>query len=300
MSTRFRFKTPVSREGDEIVAFNNEFSRIVADASGSRLVVTRSNQLMPWEFYGDNLDSVDVPAADVRRMRARYLDLTEPEPTAGVPTPASELQATTVAEFVQLLHTLRARASLRGVKLAERAGLPVSQLYSMTDVGRGKLPTKIEQVRDLVMACGLSPDQVARVVRLWEEIRNPSSSSAIMADSGIWSPALPELGKIRSITFKIPAGTELPHQTLLNVMRHAPGQPFDAATKRAVLRWVEQQPKGTRLTVGTARDQVQALVANAMELLTEAMELSEMADEDDGAGVALLPREHREAAPAAG
>ncbi|MFC0431056.1 helix-turn-helix transcriptional regulator [Kutzneria buriramensis] len=293
-------KTPAGRHVDEIVAFNNEFSRIVTDASGSRLTVQRANQLMPWEFYGDNLDSVDVPAADVRRMRARYLDLTEPEPTAGVPTPASELQATTVTEFVQLLHTLRARANLRGVKLAERAGLPVSQLYSMTDVGRGKLPTKIEQVRDLVTACGLSPDQVARVVRLWEEIRNPSSSSAIMIDPAVWSPALPELEKIRGITFKIPAGTALPTQTLLNVMRHAPGHPFDAATRRAVLRWVEQQPKGTRLTVGTTRDQVQALVANAMELLNEAMELSKMADEDDSDVVALLPQEHHETAAAAG
>jgi len=128
--------------------------------------------LQSWDVYHRHLTERKASAPDIRRLRAQYLNAAEPRPTAAVPTADSELQATSATQFVALLKTIVMRAKLTGTKLAERAGLSTSQMYSMTNVGRGVLPTKAGQVGELVTACGLPRDQVVRVMRLWDELRN--------------------------------------------------------------------------------------------------------------------------------
>lgn len=81
----------------------------------------------------------------------------------------SELQATTPAEFTALLKTIQVRSKYNPTQIAQMAGLPRSQSYRL--VTRQTLPSKPEQVEAFVTVCGLSAEQVQRVMRLWSELR---------------------------------------------------------------------------------------------------------------------------------
>ncbi|MGI5507377.1 hypothetical protein [Lentzea sp. CA-135723] len=93
----------------------------------------------------------------------------------------SELQATTVEEFLELLRMVQKRSGLSFSKLAERAGpgLPRSQAYALVKEDRTSLPLRVEQIRLFSTACGLPPHQVDRVVRLWAELRDGGGRSAV-------------------------------------------------------------------------------------------------------------------------
>jgi hypothetical protein len=169
----------LSRKVPEVMAFNDGVLHAVRKAGGPDVRVPNVHTLLPWdEFYGPVLARGGCHKADVRYLRAKYLDLTEPVPTAVVYTPDTELRATSVEQFVELLNKLVKRAGLQGRKLAERAGLSTSQMYSMIDIKRAVLPTSGEQVSSLVRACGLGKDQVGWVMRLWGELRNRGPESA--------------------------------------------------------------------------------------------------------------------------
>jgi hypothetical protein len=172
------FTVPGARRFGREENFHLTVATLVRDG-GVQLDPLRRGVLAPWEHYRVPLAIAGVEAGEVRRLRAEYLELTEPAPVAAVATLDSELQARDPAEFMALLLLLRQRAGVQGTKLAERAGLSTSQLYSITDPERGragKVPTRGGQVRSLVIACGLAPDAVTRVMRLWEEIRAPGPS----------------------------------------------------------------------------------------------------------------------------
>ncbi|RJQ68858.1 hypothetical protein D5S17_31545 [Pseudonocardiaceae bacterium YIM PH 21723] len=86
----------------------------------------------------------------------------------------SELAANTPREFVQLLKRIRSRAQGGPTGIHERSGIGRSQIYSMTDEKRSGLPTRGEQVRSFLEACGLPPVQVEHVLKLWVRLReNP-------------------------------------------------------------------------------------------------------------------------------
>lgn len=155
----------------QAVAFHANLTRTLL-ATGARPYAGGQQVLASWtRVYLPMLVSAGCPKAEVRRLRAWYLDLTQPAPEAVVSTLHSELSATNTPEFIAMLKMLVCRAKLRGGALAERAGLSTSQLYSMTDTARSVLPLKGEQVQALARACGLDRDKVEWVMRLWAEFR---------------------------------------------------------------------------------------------------------------------------------
>jgi hypothetical protein len=95
-----------------------------------------------------------------------------------VPINASELQATSTAEFLDLLRELAKRSGANRKQLAERSGIPMSTTYYLLSPKTTTLPSKLEQVQALAHACGLTQNQVDRVTRLWVELRNPTAAIA--------------------------------------------------------------------------------------------------------------------------
>jgi hypothetical protein len=97
-----------------------------------------------------------------------------PKYVPAVPISASELQATTVAEFLGLLRELMKRSGVNRKQLHERSGVPKSTVYHWADPKTVALPSKPEQVRELAVACGLTKDQVDRIMQLWSGLRMPA------------------------------------------------------------------------------------------------------------------------------
>jgi len=102
-----------------------------------------------------------------------------------VSTSASELQATSVAEFLDLLRELVNRSGANRKQLAERSGIPTSTVYHLLSPKTVSLPSKSQQVRALAAACGLTRDQLERVMQLWVELRNPPPSEIPTSGSKI-------------------------------------------------------------------------------------------------------------------
>jgi hypothetical protein len=80
------------------------------------------------------------------------------------------IHATTPVEFRQLLDHIRVRAGLTPSQIAIKTTIPRSQAYNMVAVTRTTLPSKPEQVREFVEACGLAPVQVGLVMNLWSNL----------------------------------------------------------------------------------------------------------------------------------
>lgn len=112
-----------------------------------------------------------------------------------VATSDSELQATTVQEFLDLLRLLQKRSGLSFAKLAERAGadLSKSQAHAMVKDGRTGLPVRADQVRLFATACGLKAQQADRVVRLWAELRDGGGRSTVARHQEVLLATLTEL-----------------------------------------------------------------------------------------------------------
>ena len=78
--------------------------------------------------------------------------------------------ASTPADFRRLLDNIRKRAGLTSSQIAIKTTIPRSQAYNLVAATRTTLPSKPEQVRQFVEACGLSPVQVGLVMSLWEKL----------------------------------------------------------------------------------------------------------------------------------
>jgi len=166
---------PPGSRAEQLISFHDDLLKTVRQGKAGALVDYKGNRrvLADWsETYARILELGECSKADIRRLRARFLELKEGQPPAVTVTAESELQATTTVEFAELLRKIIKRAGLRGSKLAERAGLSTSQMYSMSCPKRAILPTMGEQVRSLAWACGLDHDQVVRVMRLWGELHD--------------------------------------------------------------------------------------------------------------------------------
>ncbi|PRY35088.1 helix-turn-helix domain-containing protein [Umezawaea tangerina] len=100
-----------------------------------------------------------------------------------VPIHASELQATSVSEFLNLLRELLKRSGVNRKRIAERSGIPQSTVYHLLSPKTTTLPTKMVQVRMLAAACGLAPTEVERVSRLWIELRELPKIAAADTDA---------------------------------------------------------------------------------------------------------------------
>ncbi|ROP42026.1 helix-turn-helix domain-containing protein [Saccharothrix texasensis] len=103
--------------------------------------------------------SPHVPDAQRQRPRA-------------VPVADDELEARTPAEFISLLRRVQVRSGLTPAEVATRGGIPRSTAYRfVNDQKNSSLPTKMDQVRAFVVACGLPEPQVEKVVVLWCELQ---------------------------------------------------------------------------------------------------------------------------------
>lgn len=107
----------------------------------------------------------------------------DPDPALPlIATSTAELRAATEAEFIELMRLIHARSGLTLPEISRRAGqvLPRSQVYSL--LKRNKLPTKPDQVRAFVSACGLADPQVARVMELWATLREQAELAVSDSD----------------------------------------------------------------------------------------------------------------------
>ncbi|MFJ5988134.1 hypothetical protein [Lentzea sp. NPDC092896] len=145
--------------------------------SGGRLAALLDRQEpAPWPEYTAAMFEMTIELSFKRSLRQAWQEAARrsapprpPQVEPSVPTSLDELHASTVAEFIALLRTIRLRSGLSLPKIAERAGLPRSQAYSM--LSRGNLPTKPEQVRLFVITCGLPEPQVVQVMELWTKLQ---------------------------------------------------------------------------------------------------------------------------------
>jgi hypothetical protein len=116
------------------------------------------------------------------------------------PMRESELVARNPQEFTELLHTVQQRSGLNAGEIAKKAGIPRSQAYAM--IRRGTLPTKVDQVKGFLDACGLPERQARHVLSLWNELherehrRDAHTRAAHWTVQGedptsLWSPSAP-------------------------------------------------------------------------------------------------------------
>jgi len=83
---------------------------------------------------------------------------------------SDSIRAATPVEFRQLLDHIRISAGLTPSQIAIKTTIPRSQAYNMVAANRATMPSKPEQVRQFVEACGLSPVQVGLVMTLWGKL----------------------------------------------------------------------------------------------------------------------------------
>ncbi|HYS38838.1 MAG TPA: helix-turn-helix transcriptional regulator [Pseudonocardiaceae bacterium] len=91
--------------------------------------------------------------------------------TPVAPTFGPEIRAATAVEFATLLRLLQIRSGVSASEIARRAGIARSQAYALINSGRRVLPTHLPQVAAFTWACGLPPDLVAQVERLWVRLQ---------------------------------------------------------------------------------------------------------------------------------
>lgn len=155
---------------------------IIRSVAGARppkpiAALLNGDTVKPWSEYAVALFELDLPLRVKKVLRqawqaAARRGITRPREMCPLaPTSNSELHATTVAEFLELLRLVQLRSGLTLSQLSSKAGpgLPRSQAYSM--LSRGALPTKPGQVRLFLKTCGLPEDQVDRVLQLWSALR---------------------------------------------------------------------------------------------------------------------------------
>ncbi|GAA0645877.1 hypothetical protein GCM10010174_81170 [Kutzneria viridogrisea] len=134
--------------------------------------------LRPWEEYLGLLHEDTVTTKEVAQLKSLWLAAARDVAVQQVYTPVEhtpieELRASTPVEFVTLLRLLQQRSGVTAGRLCARgpsAGpgrFGRSQVYSMTNIVRGVLPTKGEQVRAFAVACGLDQHQVEELLRVW-------------------------------------------------------------------------------------------------------------------------------------
>ncbi|MFD0201903.1 MULTISPECIES: hypothetical protein [Saccharothrix] len=113
---------------------------------------------------------------------SRYVaEARKPEPRA-VPVPDGELEASTPGEFISLLRKVQVRSGLTPAEIAARGGIPRSTAYRfVNDQKNTALPTKMEQVRAFLVACGLPEPQVEKVMVVWCELQGGAASVSVPA-----------------------------------------------------------------------------------------------------------------------
>ena len=109
--------------------------------------------------------------------------------------PSEQINASTPAEFAQLLNRIMTAADMKASEVTIKVGkekLPRSQAYSMVSADRTTLPSKPEQVRDFVKACRLAPVQVGLVMDLWTKLDQQARERATEAQRRLGeNPTIP-------------------------------------------------------------------------------------------------------------
>jgi hypothetical protein len=157
--------------------------RLAGEEIPRRVEVSLVDPAVPWSWYAEQMFCLDISVGVRRLLEAAYhqtvrtdfvpVDFESIGYQSVKPTEDIELKADTPIAFIALLRRLQLRSGVSPAKIAERAGrgLPRSQAYAFVEVGRTALPTKVAQVKLFAQACGLTADQVRRVVDLWAELR---------------------------------------------------------------------------------------------------------------------------------
>ncbi|WP_181320776.1 hypothetical protein [Saccharothrix carnea] len=116
---------------------------------------------------------------------SRYVaEVRKPEPRA-VPVADGELEAGTPGEFISLLRRVQVRSGLTPAEIAVRGGIPRSTAYRfVNDQKNTALPTKMEQVRAFLVACGLPEPQVEKVMVVWCELQGGAASVGVPVPAG--------------------------------------------------------------------------------------------------------------------
>jgi hypothetical protein len=106
----------------------------------------------------------------------------------GGPDTQLTFEATTPAEFRQLLGQIRESSGLSCGQIAIKTKMPRSTAYSLPNSSRPGLPSNREQVSDFVRACGLSKTQRDVVMDLWTALHNELENAKDNRAAGNPSP----------------------------------------------------------------------------------------------------------------
>jgi DNA-binding phage protein len=126
----------------------------------------------------EQLSSVRGPASRSATVVpiSRHVQVPDDGPIA-VPLKDSDLYVATPGEFIALLRRVQLRSGRKPAEIAARAGIPRSTAYRFVDDRRNTaLPTKVEQVRAFLTACGLPVHQVQQVMTLWADLQQHGSA----------------------------------------------------------------------------------------------------------------------------
>jgi hypothetical protein len=93
--------------------------------------------------------------------------------------PAEMIRADTPLEFRRMLARILDLADLTAGQVASKTKIPRSQCYALISESRTTLPTKSEQVKAFVVACGVGPLQTGLIMKLWESLGDRAISQKI-------------------------------------------------------------------------------------------------------------------------
>lgn len=92
----------------------------------------------------------------------------------------NELDVTDLAvrdpdELARLLKTAMVRSGQGSGQLSKKTGIHRSQVYLLTNPGRGSLPRNSQQIRVFLRACRVPPHQVHRIIEQWYDLHRSRS-----------------------------------------------------------------------------------------------------------------------------
>lgn len=95
------------------------------------------------------------------------------------------LEAASEAEFVEMLRQIQKRSGRSAGKISAYTGgvVPRATAYHFVAATTKRMPTRREQLEKFVIACGLNPIQVQRVLWLWDQLREDTAAAKAQAAS---------------------------------------------------------------------------------------------------------------------
>ncbi|MFC5052537.1 hypothetical protein [Saccharothrix xinjiangensis] len=237
--------------------FNRAIAKLLTEhrarATADFQQALEEGRLLAWPLYTEVLFGLGLDLDRANAVKARYraaaestVDRSRPESAPVRSMEDVELRARNPAEFTELLRTVQGRSGLTPPGIGRSAGIPRSQVYSMTRSGR--LPTKRAQLESFLVVCGLPEAQVRLVMNLWVELRQRKRDRAAVLGSLVE----PELWRSKWL--------DPPDVVVAGVVTGTPGTGKSALLARLVRESTEPPARRRVLVVSGSHDQTHSWI----------------------------------------